>query len=153
MLELNYQILLVIIQVEDLKFKLATQRAEPHQRNKDTKAPSPRQAHRRSTVRTASAGPDVRKPTKENDNINIRSVLIFLTYNFLERQDYTLWSLGLINHSNHFYLFSSFPLHFPHLFQIKVNVIWGQHFSLSNLIILSKIYLKSSALYLKTGLC
>ena len=35
MLELNYQISLVIIQVEDLKSKLAIQKIEPHQRNKD----------------------------------------------------------------------------------------------------------------------
>lgn len=39
MLELNYQISLVIIQVEDLKSKLAIHKTEPNQRNKDTKAP------------------------------------------------------------------------------------------------------------------
>lgn len=71
MLELNYQISLVIIQVEDLKSKLAIQKTEPHQRNKDIEALSAQIGLQKKLSGWSHVGPETRRPQRENVNINI----------------------------------------------------------------------------------
>lgn len=72
MLELNYQISLVIIQVEDIKSKLAIQKTEPHQTNKDIEALIARIGQQKKFCQDgAMLGTETKRPSeKKNININ-----------------------------------------------------------------------------------
>lgn len=74
--------------MEDLKSKLAIQKTEPHERNKDMQALIAQIGQWK--LGQDGAMWDLRRggSWRENININTWAVLIFLTYNSLERQDY-----------------------------------------------------------------